>query len=166
MNQAALPVGHGAQKLDAKRLDDLIVMFETLRPESLAALDAFYAPMATFRDPFNDLVGRPAIHALFAHMFETLEDPRFVVHERMVEGVQVFLTWRFYFKIKGFKNNQAQTIDGSTFLRGFISEDGVWMIDLHRDYWDVAQELYEKLPLIGNVLRFLRKKLACPRVHR
>ena len=30
----------------------------------------------------------------------------------------------------------------------------------HRDYWDAAEELYEKLPVLGALMRLLRRKLA------
>jgi hypothetical protein len=29
-------------------------------------------------------------------------------------------------------------------------------ITLHRDYWDAAEELYEKLPVVGRVMRWLK----------
>jgi steroid Delta-isomerase len=28
----------------------------------------------------------------------------------------------------------------------------------HRDYWDAAEELYEKLPVIGALMRWLKKR--------
>jgi len=31
-------------------------------------------------------------------------------------------------------------------------------ICLHRDYWDAAEELYEKLPWVGALMRWLKKK--------
>jgi hypothetical protein len=34
-------------------------------------------------------------------MFETTEDPRFVILERMGQGQQAFATWRFEFRLKG-----------------------------------------------------------------
>ena len=30
----------------------------------------------------------------------------------------------------------------------------------HRDYWDAAGELYEKLPLLGTLMRWLRRRIA------
>ena len=27
---------------------------------------------------------------------------------------------------------------------------------MHRDYWDAAEELYEKLPLLGALMRWLK----------
>jgi steroid Delta-isomerase len=33
------------------------------------------------------------------------------------------------------------------------------LVTYHRDYWDAAEELYETLPLLGQLLRFIKKKL-------
>lgn len=29
---------------------------------------------------------------------------------------------------------------------------------MHRDYWDAAEELYEKLPLLGGLMRWLKRR--------
>ena len=29
----------------------------------------------------------------------------------------------------------------------------------HRDYWDVAAELYAKAPILGGLMRFLQRRL-------
>jgi hypothetical protein len=47
-----------------------------------------------------------------------------------------------------------QCVRGSTHLR--FAPDG--RITMHRDYWDVAEELYEKLPLIGTLMRWLKRR--------
>jgi ketosteroid isomerase-like protein len=160
-----MSLSHASHALTPERVQELVALFETLSPENLSALDRFYAPQAAFKDPFNDLVGREAIQALFVHMFETLEAPHFVVNDRLLDGSQVFLTWRFNFKVKGRPGWPMQTIEGSTYLRWSWDTEGAggWLIDLHRDYWDAAQELYEKFPIIGWILRGLRKKLASPK---
>jgi hypothetical protein len=31
-------------------------------------------------------------------------------------------------------------------------------VSLHRDYWDAAEELYEKLPVVGSVMRWLKRR--------
>ncbi|NBU45056.1 MAG: nuclear transport factor 2 family protein, partial [Betaproteobacteria bacterium] len=30
---------------------------------------------------------------------------------------------------------------------------------LHRDYWDAAEELYEKFPLVGHMMRWLKRRV-------
>ncbi len=48
-------------------------------------------------------------------------------------------------------------IRGASHLR--FAGDG--RIAMHRDYWDAAEELYEKLPLLGALMRWLKR--ACAR---
>ncbi|NCN71594.1 MAG: nuclear transport factor 2 family protein [Rhodoferax sp.] len=132
----------------------LVEVFETLSPATLGQLEAMYAPDARFKDPFNEVRGVPAIRAIFAHMFEALEQPRFVVTHRVVQGAQCFLTWEFHFCFKRFKPGQQQCILGGSHL----VLDDAGRITLHRDYWDAAEELYEKLPLVGALMRWLKRR--------
>jgi len=134
---------------------DLIVnTFETLSPAAVETLDALYAPNARFKDPFNDVRGRPAIQGIFRHMYVALENPRFTITGRIVQGSQCFLTWEFRFGFRRFKQGQTQCIVGGSHL--VLNDAG--RITLHRDYWDAAEELYEKLPVIGGLMRWLKRQ--------
>ena len=135
-------------------VDGVVQYFETLTPEGVAHINTLYSPQARFVDPFNDVVGLPAIEGVFAHMFVALEAPRFVITERIAQGQQCFLTWDFHFRFKNFQKDTPQTIRGGSHL--VFSEDG--LVTLHRDYWDAASELYEKLPVVGSVMRWLKKR--------
>jgi hypothetical protein len=137
------------------RLAQLVQFFETLTPQSMAQLGQFYDPQARFTDPFNDVTGVPAITHIFEHMFVSLQQPRFVVVARVLQGAQCFLTWEFRFYFKGYKTGQEQVILGASHL--VLSNTG--LVTVHRDYWDAAQELYEKLPVVGSVMRWLRQRV-------
>ena len=126
--------------------------YETLTPDSLAALDALYAPDARFKDPFNEVAGTAAIRRIFAHMFATTDAPRFVVTACIEQGEQAMLGWEFHFALRG----RALTVRGVTHLR--FDADG--RVVLHRDYWDAAEELYEKLPVVGGLMRALKRRLS------
>jgi hypothetical protein len=131
-----------------------VEFFEGLTPASVLRMAEHYDATARFVDPFNDVQGLPAIEAIFSHMFATLDEPRFVVTTQVSQGQQSFLTWDFHFRFKNFKKREPQCIRGSTHL--VFSDTG--RVVLHRDYWDAAQELYEKLPLVGAVMRWLRRR--------
>ena len=126
--------------------------YQTLGPATLDQLDTVYAADARFKDPFNDVVGVDAIRAIFTHMFATVEAPRFVVTNTLVDGEQAMLGWDFHLRLRG----RALCIRGVSHLRF----DAAGKVSLHRDYWDVAEELYEKLPLLGALMRGLRKRLS------
>lgn len=132
----------------------VIAFYETLTPGSLAALPALYAEHASFKDPFNEVRGIAAIEAIFAHMFHQVDAPRFVIHDRAMTGAVAFLTWDFRFR-RHAADAADTVIRGATLLR--FGADG--RVELHRDYWDAAGELYEKLPVLGTLMRWLRRRL-------
>ena len=132
----------------------IVTLFEQLTPADVAALDRFYAPQALFKDPFNEVQGVPPIQGIFGHMFAALHEPRFVVTARVVQGRQCFLTWDFLFRFKNFQKGTTQTVRGASHL----VLDAQGLITLHRDYWDAAEELYEKLPVVGGLMRWLKKR--------
>ncbi len=138
------------------RVATLIAFYEALTPGTLPCLGAVYADEARFIDPFNDVQGIARIRAVFEHMFEVLDTPRFKVLESVTQGDQCVLVWDFSFRRRG----QADTtvFHGTSHLR--FAADG--RVQWHRDYWDPARELYEGLPVLGAVLRWLRRRLAGP----
>lgn len=134
------------------RVSRIVGFYEQLAPETLPLLASVYTEDAAFKDPFNEVRGIAAIRAIFEHMYRTLDEPHFVVHERVLQGRQCFLTWDFRFRLK--RSGTPLTVRGATHLR--LSADG--RIEDHRDYWDVAEELYEKLPVLGALMRWLRRR--------
>jgi len=135
------------------RVARVVAMFESITQADVSRLGEFYAGDARFKDPFNDVRGVPAIERVFAHMFVALDSPRFVVRDIVAEGDQCFLTWDFLFRFRRF-SREEQVVHGGSHLRF----DAQGRVVLHRDYWDAAEELYEKLPGIGAFMRFLKRR--------
>ncbi|HBI84193.1 MAG TPA: isomerase [Alcaligenaceae bacterium] len=135
-------------------VQNLIDFFERLDPDNLKNLANIYSQEARFKDPFNDVLGVKGIESIFTHMFETLDSPRFIVTERIVQDRQCFLVWEFRFRFKRFDTESMQTIHGGSHLK--FNADG--KVTLHRDYWDAAEELYEKLPMVRVLMRWLKRR--------
>ena len=135
-------------------VDAIVVFFETLSPASLARIGAIYAANARFKDPFSEVQGLPAIVGVYTHMFESLHTPHFVVTGRVLQERECFLTWNFCFRFKNIQPAQEQTVRGCSHL--VLDDQG--RIATHRDYWDVAEELYEKIPGLGALMRWLKKR--------
>lgn len=136
----------------------IITLYEQLSPAQLPHLAEYYAADAHFKDPFNDVYGVAAITQIFTHMFATLDQPRFCVLSHISQGDQAFLSWEFRFAMRRWRRGQAQCIRGATLLR--FDQQG--RVSDHRDYWDAAEELYEKLPVLGALMRWLRQSAAVP----
>jgi ketosteroid isomerase-like protein len=135
------------------RVVRIVDFFERLSPQALERLADHYASDARFKDPFKDVQGLSEIQAVYRHMFAALDEPRFVVHDVLVQDNQCFLTWDFLFRFKRY-SHELQTVRGSSHLH--LTSQG--LIQIHRDYWDAAEEFYEKLPVIGALMRWLKKR--------
>jgi steroid Delta-isomerase len=132
----------------------IVVFFETLQPASVQGMGDFYAADAYFKDPFNEVRGLAEIQRIFSHMYVALDQPHFVVTDRVVQGNQCFLVWDFKFHFKRFDTVTLQVVRGTSHLR--FAPDG--RVSYHRDYWDAAEELYEKLPWVGGLMRWLKRR--------
>jgi hypothetical protein len=135
-------------------VDRLCAYFESISQQSLGRIGEFYTVDARFKDPFNEVHGVPAIEQVFRHMFESLHEPRFVVSSRIVDGTQCFLVWEFRFRFKRFDTTTEQVVRGGSHL--VLTVGG--RVKDHRDYWDAAEELYEKLPVVGSLMRWLKQR--------
>jgi len=135
------------------RIARIVRLFESLTPADVARLADFYTPDARFKDPFNEVRGVTQVQRVFTHMFTALDAPRFIVHDIIVQGDQCFLSWDFVFRFKRYRPD-LQTVHGGSHLK--FASDG--RIELHRDYWDAAEELYEKLPVVGSLMRWLKRR--------
>jgi hypothetical protein len=130
----------------------LIDWFEHLSPQTIDRIPQFYAANAEFKDPFNEVRGTDAIAHIFRHMFTQVDEPRFVIGSRFSGEDGVMLLWDFHFRTRG-RRPQAICVRGASHLRF----DAAGKVVLHRDYWDAAEELYEKLPLLGALMRWLKR---------
>lgn len=134
------------------QLSELKAAYENLRPDSIDDLLNFYATNASFKDPFQEVQGRTAIRHIFLKMFEQLEFPSFQVKEIQSQGMQASLLWEFKFKFKRW-NRSEQKILGVSWL--YFDDNN--LIARHHDFWDPAEGIYEKLPIIGSLLKLLKK---------
>jgi len=142
----------GARASGTARLPRVVEFFETLTLDAAQDMSGIYAADAFFKDPFNEVSGIAAIRGIFQHMYAQVDQPRFVVTTRMENGDEAFIAWNFLFRMKRF-STEEQCIRGATHLR--FNADG--LVNFHRDYWDAAEELYEKLPVLGGLMRLLKR---------
>ena len=140
-----------AERLAVARI---VHFFEALQPADVARMGEFYTAEAWFKDPFNEARGLAEVQRVFNHMYVALDQPHFVVTGQLVDGAQCFLTWNFVFRFKRFSPAVWQTVRGGSHLQ--LNADG--LITSHRDYWDAAEELYEKLPVVGSLMRWLKRR--------
>jgi hypothetical protein len=140
--------------MQSDALRRLIDYWQTLTPAAVDRIAAVYTEEAYFRDPFNEVAGIAPIKHVFADMFVRLIEPRFTIVETIEQPHGVMLVWDFDFRIRNLQPDRQRRIHGASHIR--FAADG--RVNYHRDYWDAAGELYEQLPLVGGLMRWLKKR--------
>lgn len=133
-------------------LQNVIRFFESVSMESVKDILSIYSADAYFKDPFNEVRGAPAISAIFVHMFAQVDEPTFKVQRSILQDDDAFIVWDFSFRKKG--TSTAFTIHGSSHLCFNSAHQVVY----HRDYWDAAEELYEKIHVLGSLMRLVKRQ--------
>lgn len=132
--------------------------FTTLQANGLERLAGVFTADARFKDPFNDVRGLAAITRIFAHMFATTQHSRFMIVDHALAGNTLFIRWDYQFQtLKG----ERWEIPGTSVVR--FNDAGLAVE--HVDYWDPAEHVYSKLPVLGWMMRWLRGKLTAGKLQ-
>ncbi len=78
-------------------------------------------------------------------MFESLEQPRFVVTQHVAQGQQAFLQWEFHFRMKRWRAQVPHCIHGGT----LVHFDAQGRVALHRDLLGYRRGSVRSCPCSG-----------------
>lgn len=133
--------------------------WEALTPDGIGDLLALTSPAIRFTDPFNDVTGREGYRAVLEKMFRDVASVRSTVRDIAISGrdpARGYLRWQVAWTAKGKSTGPETVIEGVSEIR--VDHQG--LIACHFDYWDPARTVYETIPVLGAVLRAIRKTIA------
>lgn len=114
-----------------------------------------YTEEVVFNDPLHHINGREALSRYFATMYENVERCQFTYHTQQQQGHQAFVTWTMEFVHPRLARGKPVRVAGCSALT--FADDG--RVTQHRDYFDAGAMLYEHLPFMGQVIRWLKHRL-------
>ena len=131
-----------------QRTDELILWYTQLSPETLPRMSEFYCEKLYFKDPFHVIKTESDLQKYMGKAFTKLKNARFVFQHSLVENDNAVLIWDFEFRIAG----RDFKIHGNSWIKW--TADG--KIEFHRDYWDLSEEVWEKIPGFGLLIKALK----------
>jgi hypothetical protein len=129
--------------------------YGTLGQESLGRIGQLYHDAVTFRDPVAAHEGLAALESYFRRLLSGGSDCRFVIHEQDFGSASAWVRWTMTFCHPRLNRGRLVAVSGVSLLR--FTDD---RITEQEDFYDLGAMLYEQLPVIGPVVRFLRRRLA------
>lgn len=113
----------------------------------------FFNENISFKDPFHHVSGIEEVFAIFQLMYENLENPRFKVLEIVSQRNISYMKWEFKFNFKDQK--EEQMFFGIS--RVVFDLDGKALS--HEDFWDAAENIYEKIPIISYLIKLVKNRI-------
>lgn len=128
-----------------------IKAYEQITPESLhQELIPMFSENAYFEDPFNQVVGPDNIAPIFEHMFDKTESPRFIVMNYALNHTTAFIWWEFRFFDSAYDKHHIMGVSKIAF-------NDVGKVLSHIDYWDTGRFVYQKVPILAMLVRWVNR---------
>ncbi len=136
-------------------LDHFKNTFNQLDKNHLDLLEQIYAPDVQFRDPVQSLTGLPALRDYYGRLYEGVIACYFTFDAEVIEGQQGVLVWTMFFEHSRFRAGEKLELRGVSHLQ--FLDDG--RVHHHRDYFDMGEFIYERVPVLGSVIRAIKNRL-------
>jgi ketosteroid isomerase-like protein len=117
-------------------------------------VDEFYAENVEFSDPVEKITGREGIKKYYTNMYQNVNEIRFNFSEMVSQGDTVVGVWVMTLKTDSLNGGEPFQVEGNSVIR-FKNGKAVY----HRDYFDMGAFIYEKLPVVGWIVRKIKSKL-------
>ena len=143
-----------AQKItEPPLIERFKAIYQELSLEVLPQLDEVYSNHVQFADPVHQIDGVLALREYLADMLQNARSCRFQYHETAVIEGQAFIKWQMQVKHPRLKNGREIQVKGISEIR---YNDKIYF---HEDYYDVGAMLYENVPVLGGVVRLLKRRM-------
>lgn len=128
--------------------------YTNLDTESVQKLREIYTDDIVFIDPVTEHKGLKNLEAYFSGLLQDTQTCVFEIREVSPDATVIFVTWQMTFSHPKIKAGTALKVDGVSEL--MIRGD---KICFQRDYYDMGEMIYQHIPVLGSVIRLIKKRL-------
>jgi hypothetical protein len=141
----------------ASNLSRSVEFFQKLDKNHMNLVDQFYDKNVTFQDPVHTLKGAPAVRSYYEGLYKNVDEIRFEYGKELEDKDTVVLAWRMFLKTSAINAGKELTVDGTSVIT-FGGPEGKAIA--HRDYFDMGEFVYERVPILKSVIHFIKGRMA------
>lgn len=143
--------GSAKEKEAVAAFIDFYADFSQARVKSRVA--DVYARDAFFRDPFREVAGIGAVEEYFLSSTSGIDQCSFEIQDWAEHEGEYYFRWVMNLRLK---RDPADLIHGVGMTHLRFDPEG--RVIFQQDYWDAASTVYERLPVLGAILRWIRSR--------
>ena len=129
-------------------------IFNELRATNTEILDDFYDLSVIFEDPVGKISGLSSMKAYYKNMYKEVEEIRFDFKNIAKGGNIYFFSWNMWLKTPNLNKGEKFVVQGVSEIH-FANN----LVTYHRDYFDMGEMVYERIPIFGWVTKKIKNRL-------
>jgi hypothetical protein len=127
--------------------------YQNLNLADLSHLTDIYANDVVFKDPVHEIRGLVGLEDYLAALCADLSHCHFEYLDEVISENSAYIKWVMHFK-------HPKLGDKLISVRGISHLQFSEKVYFHEDLYDMGAMLYEQLPVLGSVTRWLKTRLA------
>ncbi len=128
--------------------------FHEMNADNVEIIQKIYDEKIRFEDPFHQVIGFENLKSYFERLYINVESIDFEFHEEVANHDAIFLTWTMNLVHPKLNGGKQIAVNGASHLK--INGD---KITYHKDYFDGGAMLYEQVPVVGGLIRWIKRNL-------
>lgn len=130
-------------------------IFNGLSSTTMDLVYEFYGTNVKFEDPIGTHEGVESVKKYYQNLYQNVESIRFDFSNHVCDKDQCVSLWTMHLKAKGLNGGEPISVIGNSFFK--FDQGG--KVIYHRDYFDMGEFIYERVPVLKNIIQFIKNKL-------
>ncbi len=136
-------------------LQTFVEVYTELGTDNLDSLNRVYHPDVQFIDPIHQVNDRKTLLNYVNQLYSQIISCGFVIDHTFESGQEATVYWTMTLSHNKLNGKKPFVVQGHSHIKG--REDKVIY---HRDYLDLGSMVYEHIPLLGLIIRTIKKGMA------
>lgn len=138
----------------SEELERFVKIYTNLNGQSIDTLEDIYHETIVFQDPAHRIDGLEALKAYFESLFQNINYCHFNISSADRVENRSYVIWTMTFSHPKLNQGKEISLPGMSYLE---FEEG--KVRFHRDYFDLGCMVYQHVPVIGSVIKLIKRKL-------
>ncbi|MFB1014302.1 MAG: nuclear transport factor 2 family protein [Alteromonadaceae bacterium] len=136
-------------------LNSFVQSYQELSIDNLELLESIYHKNITFVDPIHKVEGFDNLYRYFEGLYQNLTSCEFTIERVILQDSHASIYWKMTYTHKKLNKGKAVTVWGNSHIEGEADK-----VIYHKDYLDLGVMLYEQLPFVGKLIRWIKLQAA------
>ena len=128
-------------------------VYRELNKHNIGDIGRLYSDDVMFTDPFHEIHGLTQLIKYFTHMYKNVKACSFEFTDVLINGNTAAIFWTMNLAHNKLNHGKHVSVTGSSLIR-FDTK-----IVYHRDYFDAGALIYERVPLLGGIIRNIKARV-------